>query len=162
MAYEALKLDGSMSQYLLGSNIMICPIVSKKSNDTNLVEDKKIWIPDGNWFEINSGEYFTGEQWYNRSWDMTEVPMFVKSGSIIPRRQLNSFQLSNAQRDFSELVFDIFPGSDSAINSYLMYEDDGLTQAYVDRQYTVHNLTSTYTDLTHISFTVSKLIGKPL
>lgn len=47
MTFETLTIDGKMSQYLIGSNIMVCPIVSKKSNITNMVEDKKIWIPAG-------------------------------------------------------------------------------------------------------------------
>lgn len=123
-----------MSQYMLGESLMICPIVSPIDPTTNMVMDKKIWIPDGNWFEINSGEYFSGEQWYNRSWDLTEVPTFVKAGSIIPKRPTgDKYVMSRAQLDYSEIQFDVYPGSNSPINTLLLYEDDGLTLGYLDR-----------------------------
>ena len=32
---------------MLGDSIMVCPIVSPKSTSSNMVEDKKIWIPPG-------------------------------------------------------------------------------------------------------------------
>jgi alpha-glucosidase (family GH31 glycosyl hydrolase) len=49
MAYECLTADGDFSQYMLGDNLMIAPIVSKLDSSNHLIMDKKIWVPPGSW-----------------------------------------------------------------------------------------------------------------
>lgn len=54
---------------------------------------------------------------------MSEVPIYVKAGSILPRRWLDNDVLGTARRQYDNLLIEIFPGASS--NTESLYEDDG-------------------------------------
>ena len=65
--------------------MMMRPIVEKSDNST-LVRNVTIWLPPGCWYEesteiINVDD---GGIYVNRTYDLEEIPHFVKCGSIIP------------------------------------------------------------------------------
>ena len=110
-------------QYFLGSELLVCPILTKK----DLVMNRTIhrfYMPEGTWYDFKTGKKFPGKKKYTSFYKEEDYPVFAKSGSIIPlsnRSDINNIGLPQ------DLEIHIFPGTS---NTYIMYEDDGLTSLY--------------------------------
>ena len=101
-----------MLQYFYGPDLLVAPITTPMDTDTNLT-NKSVWIPKartillfslflppslfhcyhihlqtvrGSYISWFSGEMFAGDQVLSRNYTLYEMPVFVKSGSIIPMR----------------------------------------------------------------------------
>ncbi len=116
------------NQYFFGSSLLICPILTRKDSTMNRTI-QRFFIPDGIWYEFNTGKKFLGNKKYVSFYTEEEYPVFAKSGAIIP--------LSNrSDRNNVGLPLDmevhIFPG---VSNTYTLYEDDGLTSLYKEGFY---------------------------
>ena len=121
------------SQYYFGEDILCAPIAEPINSDTGLVE-KELWLPEGEWFELCSGESITGNQVLKREYDLAEFPIFVKAGSIIP-----SFKDSmNITKTMNEIKFTIIPGEESELN---YYDDDGITTNYLNGKHSTVKVT---------------------
>jgi len=64
-------------QFLSGRNLLIAPILTK--NNT-----RRIYLPEGTWFDYWSGEQLTGPMWITRTADIEIIPVYAHSGSILP------------------------------------------------------------------------------
>lgn len=72
------------SEYLLGENILVAPVLAegKVSRD--------VYLPRGEWVDPN-GVAYTGPIWLkDYPADLSVLPYFIKSGSILPK---SSFSL---------------------------------------------------------------------
>jgi len=89
-----------------------------------LVNTKNIWIPPGKWVEVSSSLVYDGSSDFilNKPWDLNEVPIYVKAGSILTRRWLDDV-IGSARSPYDNLLLEIFPGSNE--NTEVLYEDDG-------------------------------------
>ena len=69
---------------------------------------------------------------YERGYTLGEVPMWFRSGSIIPYLPLKSLKslVGVAVQQYNFLGFRVVPGAATA--STRVYEDDGSTTAYLD------------------------------
>jgi alpha-glucosidase (family GH31 glycosyl hydrolase) len=83
------------TQYLFGRDIMVAPVVSAGSTDSQLVENMKVWIPPGEWVEAWSGRVFNGPTVMKRSFALQEIPYYVRSGAIIVNRLLGPDEEKN-------------------------------------------------------------------
>lgn len=105
-------------QYYFGSELLAAPFLEAADQLTNLSR-QTVWLPEGEWFDYFSGEYYQGAEWYNIYGDLSDFPLFAKAGAIIPLA---------AETDFGDasnpdvLEVDIFPGAD---NQFSLYEDNG-------------------------------------
>jgi hypothetical protein len=85
---------------------------------TNLSR-QTVWLPDGEWFDFFSGEYFQGGKWYNIYGDLSDFPLFAKAGAIIP---LAAEAIFGETANPEILNLEVFPGAD---NQFKLYEDNG-------------------------------------
>lgn len=105
-------------QYYFGSELIAAPFLDPADEMTNLSR-QTIWLPEGEWFDYFSAEYYQGQSWYNIYGDLSDFPLFAKAGAIIPLA---------AEADFGDtanpakLEIEIFPGAD---NIFELYEDNG-------------------------------------
>lgn len=133
MYYEYPDVDDAYlarGQYFLGTQMFVAPITSPIDHDTKLAT-VDVWIPEGTWIEYTTREYFIGPQWVRLYGDLNRIPIFVKSGAIVPTapglmrtRDLNS----------TPLVIEVFPGTNGAFD---LYEDDGITDGYQQGEYEI-------------------------
>eukprot|EP00825_Cyclidium_porcatum_P031628 TRINITY_DN3351_c0_g1_i2.p1 TRINITY_DN3351_c0_g1~~TRINITY_DN3351_c0_g1_i2.p1 ORF type:complete len:803 (+),score=106.51 TRINITY_DN3351_c0_g1_i2:339-2747(+) len=130
-AYECLTANGSSTQYMFGDNMMVAPIVKAVSTDDRMVQGFYIWMPPNqNWVEQNSGLMISGGSNFSKLWDVSEIPMFVKAGAVIPKKLLDVTDIiGTAQQNYTKLLFEVYPGTQSG--SYALYEDDGYSIAYL-------------------------------
>lgn len=121
-------------QYTIGDNILVSPITAQMDTGSNSI-NWTTWLPaDTLWFDsvgyqlINSTEYPNSN--YSAAYSLIDVPVFYRAGSILARIPYNSSDtLAVARRDYTHLIFDIYPGGVGA-GSAAVYEDDGETLAY--------------------------------
>jgi alpha-glucosidase (family GH31 glycosyl hydrolase) len=113
-------------QYLFGESMMICPVTASS------VSQQPVYFPPGFvWFDFFTGKQYTGDT--NASIDVTtdHIPVFVKSGSIVPFATIGSNSNDSLS---SPMEIRIYPGSDA---HFTLYEDanDGL--GYKSEQFTI-------------------------
>jgi alpha-glucosidase (family GH31 glycosyl hydrolase) len=65
-----------------------------------------------------------------RSYTLDEIPVFAKSGTIMPMRGQITSLLGEAQREYSDLHFKVFLGTAQS-GLFQLYEDEGNTIDYV-------------------------------
>ena len=43
-----------------------------------------LWIPPGEWYNTALGEFCRGAAWQSRAYTLSETPVFVRAGALIP------------------------------------------------------------------------------
>ena len=115
-------------QYFLGSEFLVCPILTRKDNIMNRTIHR-FYIPEGVWYDFKTGKKFPGNKKYVSFYKEEDYPVFAKAGSVIPlsnRSDVNNVGLP------LDMEIHIFPG---VSNTYTLYEDDGLTSLYKEGYY---------------------------
>ena len=106
------------SQYMFGNDMMIAPIVAPVSKDDGYARIK-VWLPEGEWIEYETGTLLKGGQTLERAFTIDEYPVYIKAGSILPFYG----KLKNLSGTEQEVCVRIFPNGQSG--RFEMYEDNG-------------------------------------
>ena len=123
-----------INQYFFGSQFLICPITKPKNKIMNRVV-QRIFIPEGTWYEFESGKKYLGNKYYMSFYKDDDYPVFCKEGSIIVMSL--DFDTNNPKN----LEVDIFPGANGEYN---LYEDDGISNNYKTQTGATTNYTFNY------------------
>ena len=115
-------------QFMYGPYFLVAPIykATKADNNGNDIRDG-IYLPKGRWIDYFSGDVYEGGHIINNfEAPVWKLPLFVKSGAIIP--------MTNANNNVSEInkavrIYELYPFGKT---SFTQYDDDGLTQDYKD------------------------------
>ncbi|MCC5939929.1 MAG: DUF5110 domain-containing protein [Balneolaceae bacterium] len=110
-------------QFRLGNALLVAPIYEEG------MQERTVYLPDGLWYRYDDGSEFEGGQsWFFES-GLNDLPVFVKAGSIIPYQTNQKVQSGI----FDELTIEIYAGG---TGTFRLYEDDGLTNAYLHGGFT--------------------------
>ena len=115
-------------EYYFGSSLLVAPITTKKDPIMDRTVHK-FYIPEGVWYDLNTGKTFNGNKRYTSFFKEDDYPVFVKSGTILPLSLKSN--LNNVGNP-SDMEIVIYPGASS---HYTLYEDDGVTSLYKDGYY---------------------------
>lgn len=126
----------------------IAPVVSPISQNTSMAS-KTLWIPPGMWIEAERGTVISGKSdgstVVTHEYDLSEIPVFVKAGAIIPGIPVrHGDTVGVARRQYRTLVLTVYPGA--AAGRTEIYEDDGETTAYVSGKFTKVSVNYTVSD----------------
>ncbi len=69
-------------EYLFGGELLVAPITSP-ADDTGLAS-VRVWLPDGDWFDFTTGHRYPGGQAMRVYRALSELPIFVRPGTVIP------------------------------------------------------------------------------
>jgi alpha-glucosidase len=105
-------------QFLFGDALLVIPVTSAEKS-------KKFYLPSGKWFNLLTDELFSGNKELRRECLMSEIPLYVKSSSIIPMQSLIQ---STKQKPCDTLFLHVYNGD--LPNQFEYYEDDGNTMDY--------------------------------
>lgn len=110
-------------QFMLGKSILVAPIYCNVAGD-EMGNDVRngIYLPDDNavWIDYFTGEKYAGGQVLNNyKAPLWKLPVFVKSGAILPMYEENN---SPDYVDKKNRIVEFWPCGDS---EYHTYEDDG-------------------------------------
>jgi alpha-glucosidase len=89
---------------------------------------KPIYLPPGTWTDYFRGTVYQGGQTIaypvnSATWD--DIPLFIKSGAIIPRIPVMHYV---GEKPIRTVSVDIFPSA--APTRFTYYDDDGITYGY--------------------------------
>lgn len=125
---EAYHYEG---QYMFGDNILVAPI-TESDNGTNSI-DKTIWLPEGKWYEVATGEVLEGNQVITHKFTQDQIPYYYSEGAIIPLYP----KISHLKERPDTLILQFAPGSAGEFN---YYEDEGNSTNY-ETDYTFTKIT---------------------
>lgn len=116
------------NEYFFGRELFVAPILNKK----DLVMNRTIhhfFLPDGIWYDFFNGQKYIGKHKYIAFYKEEDYPVFAKAGSIIPLSKKSNINNTGHPTD---LEIQVFAG---ASNTYMLYEDDGVSSMYKDGYY---------------------------
>lgn len=132
-------------QYLLGENIMVCPVTTKGA------QTRTVYLPEGNWFDYWTGKAYAGKQYIHVITPLDTMPLFVKAGSIIPCQPVMNY---TGEKEVQQLTLEVYPGN----GRFDLYEDDGKSLAYQQGKYATTNMQVTTTG-NEIKLNISNTTG---
>ena len=104
------------NQYLFGSSMMVCPITSPVQPALGFA-CVKAWLPEGKWYDIFTGQIYTGNRILDLWRTLDAYPVLAPAGAILPLSEE-----SRADRNPALITLRVFAGADG---EYTLYEDDG-------------------------------------
>jgi alpha-glucosidase len=128
--YDSKIYEWSYQQeYMLGNDLLIVPVSCTQ-------KFVKVYLPKGRWYRWNGGRFYEGKQEVIVDAPLSDLPVFVKASGIIP---LQSVIQHTGERPDSILEIHIYKGL--LKNSFLWYEDDGVTYQYEQGVYRKQRIT---------------------
>ena len=115
---------GIGDQYLWGKDMLIAPVYKKGATG------RKVYLPTGIWYDWWDNKEFSGGKYIEREVDLDIMPVFVRSGSIIP---LDPSRQYTSQQVDEPIEIRIYTGSDGL---FILYEDDGMSLDYLENKNT--------------------------
>ncbi len=113
------------SQYLLGDDLLVAPIVEPARDGENAL--RTVWIPPGEWQDLWTGHMYRGPALVGATSALDQVPVYARAGGIVlsaPQRQ------TTGSATWPELVVDAFAPREDQTQTRWLYEDDGISTAY--------------------------------
>ncbi|HVM62488.1 MAG TPA: TIM-barrel domain-containing protein [Verrucomicrobiae bacterium] len=105
-------------QFLFGPALMACPVVN--ANATN----RSVYLPAGAaWTDFWTGKTYSGSQSIEAAAPIETMPLFVRSGSIIPYGPAIEYAAQSAD----PIELRVYPGADG---TFTLYEDEGNNYNY--------------------------------
>lgn len=123
----------SQYQFMWGPNLLIAPIYDKKEDNHGNSIRNNIYLPSKEiWIDYLTGEKYKGGKIYHSyKSPLWKIPIFVRDGAIIPQCNQNN-NPNEVNRD--QRIFYIYPNGHS---SFELYEDDGISRDYLEKQYSI-------------------------
>ena len=127
MDFQADRKALSLSdEYLFGPSFLVHPITRPVLSDgvgalTGVLEDSfETYLPAGtDWYDFHTGERLSGGQDYARAYSISEIPVFVRAGSLIPMGPDVQY---TSEKPWDSLDIAVYPGADGV---FTLYEDEG-------------------------------------
>ena len=122
-------------EYFFGKEMLAAPI-------TDSTGTRQIYLPPGNWMNFFTGEKYNGGSSFEKHYNIDEIPVFVREGSIIPGQPAMNY--SN-EKPLDTLILNFYGSGNGNFN---LYEDDGTSLKFKDGKYA-------WTEITYLSDTNS-------
>lgn len=130
------RAAGIMDEYRFG-DFLVCPVTFPVEYAAGGVRvDRKpvreVYLPEGDdWFDYESGAWYPGGTWMEAAAPVEKMPLYVRSGAILPVNPAGAANLYEAQRP-GEAALEIYGGADG---SFLYYLDSGNGYEYQNGKY---------------------------
>lgn len=128
---SAAYTEASQYQYMWGENLLVAPVYEDVQADENGNDVRNgIYLPDEDqiWIDYWSGQQYRGGQILN-NYDapVWKLPLFVKSGAIIPMYEENNnpgavTEINEKGLDKTKRIIEFWPDGETDFD---LYEDDG-------------------------------------
>jgi hypothetical protein len=104
-------------EYWFGPDLLVAPVLSA-------TRERSLYLPDGAWWEFETATQLTGGGEITRAVALDEIPVYVRAGSLLPRRNPDG---DLHAPHIEDLFLDVYPG---AAGEAELYEDDGVSPRY--------------------------------
>jgi alpha-D-xyloside xylohydrolase len=109
-------------QYMLGDSLLVAPVFKGQKS-------RSVFLPDGDWYDFWNHEKYTGGMSLDFTVPLEKIPVFIKSGSILPLAKPVQYIEDNTVFDICVLCFG------AGDKSFCLYEDDGISLAWEQGRY---------------------------
>jgi len=117
---------GQSYQYMFGKSILVAPVTEAGVTEWN------VYLPKSNgWYDFWTGKRFTGGQTIKADAPQDKIPLFVKTGSIVP---MGKFVQYTSEKPMDTLEVRIYSGADG---QFTLYNDEGDNYNYEKGKYIV-------------------------
>jgi len=114
-------------EYMMCKSILAAPLTEKET-------ERQVYLPAGNWYDYNTNQKYTGGHSYTIRTSFTQVPIFIKEGSILPLAAPVEYIAPGTKFNITCLVY----GNTDA--GATLFEDDGTTFNYEKGDYNLVSL----------------------
>lgn len=104
---------------------MIAAPITKKADSVTDLGSAKVWLPNGKFIDFFTGDVYKGNRKYTVYRPLEQMPLFCKSGAIIPMQK--HIKKDNQLGSSNALEIVVCAGADG---NFTLYEDDGKTLRY--------------------------------
>lgn len=117
-------------QFMFGKAILVAPVaqpmyvkasqgVKTPSEDFSTIKSKEVYLPKGaSWYDFWTGEKVDGGKSIRKETPIDIIPLYVKSGSIIPIGPKVQYA---TEKNWADLEIRVYPGGNG---SFTLYEDE--------------------------------------
>lgn len=117
-------------QFMFGPSLLVNPVTDYK------VRHRQVYLPAGaGWYDLKTGKFYEGGKSIKANAPYSDIPLFVKAGSIIPFGP--AIQYSDEKPADPLLVY-VYTGRDG---SFELYEDENINYNYEQGKFAVIPLT---------------------
>jgi alpha-glucosidase (family GH31 glycosyl hydrolase) len=125
-------VPGRPDQFFFGRELMAAPVYDGGATT------RRAWLPEGDdWIDFWTGERHTGGRLVTLAAPLDRLPLLVRAGAIIPMRE---YARAVSLGSNAKLSLDIYPPRTPS--TFTLYEDDGLSEAYLDGGFATTRITS--------------------
>lgn len=106
-------------QFLFGPSLMVCPVTEYKARS------RQVYLPVGaDWFEFRTGKFHKGGQNIKADAPYSDIPLFVRAGSIIPFGPEIQY---TEEKPVDPVRLVVYTGEDA---KFTLYEDENINYNY--------------------------------
>ncbi|HEX7477761.1 MAG TPA: TIM-barrel domain-containing protein [Polyangiales bacterium] len=109
-------------QFLFGPAFLVNPVITPGATS------RSVYLPTGTWYDFWSGSTTNGGSKVTVNAPLSQIPLFVKAGSIVPMGPAIQY----AAQSIDPLEIRVYKGQDG---SFILYEDEGDTYNYESGHY---------------------------
>jgi alpha-glucosidase (family GH31 glycosyl hydrolase) len=113
---QSTESDYQNSEYLLGPNLLVAPVLNPSQRRRNVV------LPSGNWVDFYTNKTYAGNQTVGMSAPLAHTPLLVRAGAFLP---MTAYRPSTAQYRPDTLLLRYYPDPSAPESEFTMYDDDG-------------------------------------
>jgi alpha-D-xyloside xylohydrolase len=121
---------GIKDQFMFGPALLISPVTAMGATS------RSVYLPAGTWYDFWTGSTATGGATATASAPLSQIPIYVRGGSIVPMGPMIQYAMQGAD----PLEIRVYAGADA---TFTIYEDGGDTYDYESGQYSEIPLTWT-------------------
>ncbi|HRU93599.1 MAG TPA: glycoside hydrolase family 31 protein, partial [Candidatus Marinimicrobia bacterium] len=120
------KVQNVGDQFMFGPALLINPVTEYKART------RSVYLPAGTgWYDLKTGKYFTGGRTIIAEAPYSDIPIFVKEGSIIPYGPEIQY---SAEKPADPIILYVYTGRDA---EFELYEDEGVNYNYENGQFAI-------------------------
>jgi alpha-D-xyloside xylohydrolase len=130
------KVLNIADQYMFGPSLLINPVTEYKSRKRTL------YLPEGTgWYELKTGKHLEGGQKIVADAPYTDIPVYVKEGSVIPFGPEIQY---STEKPADPLILYVYTGANA---DFELYEDENVNYNYEKGNFSI--IPIKYEELTH-------------
>jgi alpha-D-xyloside xylohydrolase len=143
---DALDIN---NEFMFGKSLLVCPVTTPmyskivvhgidttKVGNFSKIKSEEVYLPKGtDWIDFWTGEKFEGGQTITKETPIDIIPLFVKTGSILPIGPKVQYA---TEKKWDILEIRIYPGADG---EFTLYEDENDNYNYEKGAYSTITFT---------------------
>ncbi len=120
------KVLNIADQYMFGPALLINPVTEYRARE------RQVYLPSGaGWYDLRSGRYFAGGQTIVADAPYSDIPIFIKAGSILPCGPEIQYAM---EKPADPIRLFVYSGADG---SFSLYEDEEINYSYEQGKFSI-------------------------